>query len=665
MKRSTSDSNFTESAAQWKTGSPLWIEACWNDMRDRARAGETYDAQCYISMIPNASDEQIADLVYGEFVTSRESGKTVTAEQYLSKYSQVSYQLARQFALDETLSQINEEESHPDHEQVCEETLIETPSTVASGDKPSGEARIGRYVLVDRLKQGSQAEVYRAYDPVLKRDVLVKIELKQEPNQQRVFSDVEAIITANLNHPNIAPALDAGNHQGRMYSVSRFIRGRTFDQWVRDCNPGPQVVAQTIAKVARGLTHAHKNAVLHLDVKPRNIIVDENQEPYLIDFGLSVACDAYSDQAMEDGSVRGTLRFMAPEQLKGDAKRIGPCSDIFGLGATLFMGWVGRAPYDTPRNQDDLRAIQRCEWRSDWLDEAGLSDDMKSIVRRALASAPGERYSNCDHFADELERVSHIDGHEKSKDVDSLNSLKRTTLWRRALLGAATLVLVFGFASCLRTDSDSTQDGQFGLSVAEPALEVMVATDDDRDVALANCVPLVSVDKIRLSGFIPAQRAALVVSFSPNGNGRVIAHFEKQDEGRAFQYPNDPGKALPLVGPGGTEVVALVTADSGDVLIQAIIRLKKNPTPWELIPDSTALMWRNGNVIRLQTTTAEDSSIEAKLGGSSRALGGAVDTNPKIGKLSDQFKKLAVSLNREGIAIHGVAFRHLSGESED
>jgi hypothetical protein len=193
----------------------------------------------------------------------------------------------------------------------------------------------------------------------------------------------------------------------------------------------------------------------------------------------------------------------------------------------------------------------------------------------------------------------------------------------------------------------------------------MVATDDDRDVALANCVPLVSVDKIRLSGFIPAQRAALVVAFSPNGNGRVIARFEKQDEGRAFQYPSDPGKALPLVGAGGTEVVALVTADSGDVLNEAIIRLEENPTPWELIPDSTALMWRNVDVMRLQSTTAEDTSIEAKLGGRSRELGGAVDTNPAIGKLSDQFKKLAASLNREGIAIHGVAFRHLSGESED
>ena len=327
------------------------------------------------------------------------------------------------------------------------------------------------------------------------------------------------------------------------------------------------------------------------------------------------------------------------------------------------MGWVGRAPYDTPRNQDDLKAIQRCEWSSKLLDEAGLSDDMKSIVRRALAAVPQERYSNGDDFAAALERVSQVNGHEKSKDIDSLNSLKRATVWKRALLGAAALVVVLGFASWLRTDS--TQDGQSGVSVVDPALEVMVATDDDRDVALANCVPLASVDKIRLSGFIPAQRAALVVAFSPNGKGRVIAHFEIQDEGRAFQYPNDPGKALPLVGPGGTEVVALVTADSGDVLNQAIIRLAENPTPWELIPDSTALMWHNDDVMRLQSTTAEDSSIEAKLGGRSRELGGAVDTNPAIGKLSDQLKKLAVSLNREGIAIHGVAFRHLSGESED
>jgi serine/threonine protein kinase len=670
MKRSMSDSNFTESTAQLKPGSQHWIEACWNDMRDRDRAGEAYDAQHYISMIPNASDEQIADLAYGEFVISRESGKTVTVEQYLSRYSQVSDLLARQFAVDETLSQINDEESHPEHEHDSEETFLYaaethtgTTSTVASTDKPSGETRIGRYIIVDRLKQGSQAEVYRAYDPVLKRDVLVKIELNQEPNQKRMFSDVEAIITANLNHPNIAPALDAGNHQGRRYSISRFIRGRTFDQWVRDSNPSPQLVAQTIAKVAGGLAHAHKNAVLHMDVKPRNIVIDENQEPYLIDFGLSVACDAYTDHALEDGSVRGTLQYMAPEQLKGDVGRIGPCSDIFGLGATLFMGLVGRAPYDAPRNQNDLGSIERCEWHAEWLDEAGLSEDMKSIVRRALATSPGERYSNCDTFAAELKRVSQFDNHKKAEEVDSLNSLQWATPWRRAWLGAAALVFVFGFVSWLRIEP--TEKGQSALSVADPALEIMVATDDDRNIAIANRVPLVSADKIRLSGFIPAQRAALIVAFSPNGNGRVIAHFEKQEEGRAFQYPNDPGKAITLVGAGGTEVVALVTADSGDVLNQAIIRLEENPTPWELIPDSTALIWRNGDVMRLESKTAEDDAIKAKLSGSSRSLGGVVDINPAIGKLSDQFRQLAKSLNREGIAIQGIAFRHLSNESKD
>ena len=670
MKSSMSDSNFTESSAQLKPGSQHWIEACWNDMRDRARAGETCDAQRYISMIPNASDEQIADLVYGEFVTSRESGKTITVEQYLSRYSQVSDLLARQFAVDETLSQINEEESHPEHEQDSEETFYYeaethkgTTSTVVSGDKPSGETKIGRYIIVDRLKQGSQAEVYRAYDPALKRDVLVKIELNQEPNQKRMFSDVEAIITANLNHPNIAPALDAGNHQGRRYSISRFIRGRTFDQWVRDSNPSPQLVAQTIAKVAGGLAHAHKNAVLHMDVKPRNIVIDENQEPYLIDFGLSVACDAYTDHAMEDGSVRGTLQYMAPEQLKGDVGRIGPCSDIFGLGATLFMGLVGRAPYDAPRTQNDLRSIERCEWHTEWLDEAGLSDDMKSIVRRALATSPSERYSDCPTFAADLERVSQIDNLKKAKEVDSLNSWQWTTPWRRTLLGSAILVFVCGFAVSLILAL--TQGGKSGLFVADPTLEVMVATDDDRDVALANCVPLKSADKIRLSGFIPAQRAALIVAFEPNGNGRVIAHFENQNAGLAFQYPSDPGKAVPLVGTGGTEVIALLTADSEDVLNKAIIRLEENPTPWELIPNSTALIWRNGDVMRLESKTVEDGEIKAKLSGSSRSLGGVVDTNPAIGKLSDQFKQLAKSLNREGIAIQGIAFRHLSGESKD
>lgn len=668
MKHSTSVSNFSTLPEEHPIGSALWIEACWNAMRERARNGEAFDAHSCISMIPDANAEQIADLVYGEFVARRDCGETVSAEQYLSQYPQIAEQLARQFALDESLSEISNVEPHPDDELAWNATVVTaTASTVAHRGKASGESGIGRYVLVDRLQRGAQAEVYRAYDPVLKRDVLIKIELERqhngEPGQQRLFSDVEAIITANLNHPNIAPALDAGEHDGRVYSVSRFIRGRTFDQWVRDCNPDPRLVAQMIAKVARGLAHAHQNAVLHLDVKPRNIVVDENREPYLIDFGLSVACDAYTSQALVEGSVRGTLQFMAPEQLKGDVDRIGPCSDIFGLGATLFMGWVGRPPYDAPRSENDLRSIERCEWHAEWLDEAGLNDDMKSIVRRALAASPGERFPTCESFADELDRVSKTDPQRKIGVPSPSTRSKWATMWSRTLPGAAACILLLGFVSWLRPDS--TGGGHAVSSASDPVLEVVVTTDDGGFVDLAGRVPLVSGDKLRLTGLIPAKQTAKLVAFSPDGSHRVISWFEHQDESRTFQYPNDPGQALPLVGPGGTEVVALVTAASADVLNQMMNRLEENPTPWELIPDSTALNWRNVDVTRMPRGATEISSIEMKLGGSSRALGGAVDTNPAVSKLSEQLKKLSARLNREGIAIHGVAFRHLDGESAD
>ncbi len=538
----------TSSLSDSEVGSPTWIEACWHDMRTRASSGAAFDADRYISMIPNPSPQQTADLVYCEFLLSRDSGQDVTSEQFLQRYPDAAEQLARQFTIDDALSDVidygnDDEETNHDSDPNSQETLLEQSAPPEFLPEPLASAshtKIGRYVVVNELKHGAQAEVYRAYDPALRRDVVIKIEARQDSASHRLFSDSEAIITANLNHPNIAPALDAGDHQGRRFSVSRYIRGRTFDQWVSSSKPQPQVVAALLAKIARGLASAHEHGTLHLDVKPRNIVVDENQEPYLIDFGLSVVANAHQQDNIEEGVIRGTLQFMSPEQLLGDAERIGPCSDIFGLGATLFMGWVGRAPYDPPETRDDLLPIKRCQWRAELLDAAGFPEEMKAVVSRALAADPADRYQSCSEIATDLERIA--TSHHTGSSANQAESHRLTKFLPWAM--AASIVVLLGAGLwAFRPESDpNIAPVVKSETESNRPLEISVGIEGDRFVDLAMRVPLRSGDKLRLQGYIPAEKAAVLSSFAPDGTVQNIARFDRQAAGREFHHPSDPSQ---------------------------------------------------------------------------------------------------------------------------
>lgn len=665
------DSHRTSSLLEIEVGTPPWIEACWEDMRSRALSGEPFDADRYISMIPNPSPEQTADLVYGEFVLSRDSGKHVTADQFLDKYPAAADQLERQFSVDDALSDISsepfsvvgDESADPELDADSEETLVgnsEPPEFIPEDPQTSSShTRIGRYIIVNALKHGAQGEVYRAYDSALKRDVVIKIEAKQEtPSSQRLFSDSEAVITANLNHPNIAPALDAGDHQGRKYSVSRYIRGRTFDQWIRAGRPAPEEVARLLAKIARGLASAHEKGTLHLDIKPRNILVDENQEPYLIDFGLSVVADAYQQDQLEEGVIRGTLQYMAPEQIRGEADTIGTCSDIFGLGATLFMGWVGRAPYDVPQTRDDLTPIEKCQWRTEWLETADISDEMKAVVSRAMAASPENRYQSSAELAADLERLA---GDRPSTNVhrETKNNPSPLFAW---LLGAACVVLL-GLAiwSAIPTDSRAPVPA----TIAVPTLGVSVGVDGERFIDLTSRVPLVSGDKLRLGGVIPANRTAVLCGLAPDGSLQKITSFGKQEADRDFQHPSEPGKAIPLVGQPGTEIIAILTGDSMVAIEETLDHFAKTEQALPLIPESTVLTLHDGRVAQAVAERSVDDAFAQRLGGESRKLGSEVEINPALAAVSEKLESLANHCKQQEIQIHAVAFRHLEAAQAD
>lgn len=205
----------------------------------------------------------------------------------------------------------------------------------------------GRFVLGDRIGSGGMSTVYLGTDEVLERPVAIKV-LKPE----HVGSDVgarfrrEGRTAARLSHPNIVQVYDAGEDEldGRevSYIVMEHVSGGDLKERVRERGPLSEKALSGIgADVAAGLAHAHERGVIHRDVKPQNVLLDEHGQPKLADFGIARALD--STQATQTGAYLGTAIYSSPEQLQGG--EVTPKSDIYSLGITLYEAATGSPPF--------------------------------------------------------------------------------------------------------------------------------------------------------------------------------------------------------------------------------------------------------------------------------------------------------------------------------
>lgn len=204
---------------------------------------------------------------------------------------------------------------------------------------------IGRYVLTESLGKGSQGAVYLAKDPTLDRFVAVKILTTTQAElckKGHTGAPLEAIIASKLNHPNIVPIYDAGECELGPYLVFEYVRGNTLANLLSD-NGAYSIAdaAPLIASILRAMSAAHAAKIVHLDLSPRNILLDERDVPRVMDFGLSQFIDANAGNIEGDSDVvTGTLRYMAPEHFRGDP--LDARADVFALGSTFYEMVTGK-----------------------------------------------------------------------------------------------------------------------------------------------------------------------------------------------------------------------------------------------------------------------------------------------------------------------------------
>ena len=266
----------------------------------------------------------------------------------------------------------------------------------------------GRYAVIERVGVGGMAEVYRARDELLGRDVAVKV-LNERLSTDRSFVERfrrEAQAAANLSHPNIVSLYDYGSDDSDYYIVMEFIDGRGLDEIIRAEGPLlPERAGEIAADVARALERAHAQGLVHRDVKPNNIMITSYGQTKVTDFGIVRALGGDSEATMtQTGMVIGTAAYLSPEQAQGapvDAR-----SDVYSLGCVLYESLTGQPPFsgDTPLSIAYKHVREHAEPPSSL--NPDVPEALDAITMKALAKNPENRYSSAKEMREDLERYA-------------------------------------------------------------------------------------------------------------------------------------------------------------------------------------------------------------------------------------------------------------------
>ena len=260
----------------------------------------------------------------------------------------------------------------------------------------------GRYRLVELLGQGGMATIYRAHDRQLDRDVAVKVlrsEYGTDPDFLARFRQ-EAQAAASLNHPNVVGVYDYADDQAGPYIVMELVDGEDLATLVRRNGPlPPRQAARLGSQIARGLAAAHARGIVHRDMKTANVLLTRDGQPKVSDFGIARAMA--EAQLTLPGTTLGSVHYFSPEQARGDQAT--PASDVYSLGIVLYELLTGRRPWegDSAAGVAMARLSGPTPGPSDV--RSGVPPALDSIVRRALARDPAERYGSSGAMAEALD----------------------------------------------------------------------------------------------------------------------------------------------------------------------------------------------------------------------------------------------------------------------
>lgn len=307
------------------------------------------------------------------------------------------------------------------------------------------QRQFGSYELLERIGEGGMGVVYRARQAGLEREVAIKL-LAAGPWASRAFIErflAEARHAARMQHPNIITVHEVGTAEDLHYFSMRLVRGCSLAESLRaEGRWEPQRAAALMRVVAEATAYAHSLNVLHLDLKPGNILLDEDGVPHVGDFGLARQFDPL--RALATTEITGTPSYMAPEQADVGTAPLTPATDIWGLGALLYDLVTGAPPFRGDSAQATLALLRAGQVRRPSALRPGLPLDLEAIILRCLERDPARRYPSARALADDLARFVE----DRPVQARPLGTARRIGRWARreprlagtVALAAATLV---------------------------------------------------------------------------------------------------------------------------------------------------------------------------------------------------------------------------------
>ncbi|HSG99253.1 MAG TPA: serine/threonine-protein kinase, partial [candidate division Zixibacteria bacterium] len=248
---------------------------------------------------------------------------------------------------------------------------------------------LGDYRLISKIGQGGIAEIYKAIQTSLDREVAVKIlssKLSSDPDIVRRF-DRESLTIARLNHPNIVHVIDRGFSQGRYYFVMEYVEGASFKEILTTADIPLRTRLEIIVMTLKGLDYAHKNGVVHRDIKPANILIDKHGNAKVADFGIAHIAETPDNEATRSDIVMGTMAYMSPEQ-KVSSANVDETTDIYAVGVMLYESLVGQKPLGKFKLPSEL--------------DPELPTGYDAIIEKALAPIKKDRYQTAVAMKDDL-----------------------------------------------------------------------------------------------------------------------------------------------------------------------------------------------------------------------------------------------------------------------
>ncbi len=492
---------------------------------------------------------------------------------------------------------------------------LESAGGTSTVDSQGNFRSVGRYFVLSQLKQDGHGDVLLAVHPI---GTLVVLKFLRRDVDQRLEALIqsEAQVLAQLRHPQIAGILDVGRHNGRMFIAVQHIPGQTLDQYVRQTKLTPERIAILVSCVARTLSVAHAKGILHLDIKPRNVIIDPLGHTHLIDFGAARVSNSLRDDTVSGGFLSGTAAFMSPEQANEAIDRIGVRSDVFGLGGLLYYLLSGSAPFAAA---DFQSALSKARIGSVPPLTTAVPRELRRICEQATKADPQQRQPDALALADQLERFS------------SRGVLRRQVL-KIGLAGFGLLVVSLVLWQSLRPPR---------LPANDPQLTVWV-TQSGATPLVQDAPPLFLGMGVRLHASIAASTYAALYVLDPRGNLVEVSELVASSVDRSLTYPQIGQIAYLRVNAGNWSVICL-TSNTGPVKKSDLESLLKGA------PDDA---WLSPGLV---VETSSTGIKYPRLGPKPLGLGVEPDTSPDV--LVRRFlEHLRQGALAKGLGLHAVTF---------